>query len=131
MTARQWTREGLDAAHPEVKAAGWSWALRSSGQPYAVQARSGSRHEVDVAADTLRSEALVPMAEPYHLDPPPSIALAVILASRGQDSLGAMADALDGFASHEGGDISTTPQDAASGAYRHAAMMLRRGTVAP
>lgn len=126
MTARQWTREELDRAHPDVKAEGWTWALWDNGKTPVAMAADQSRWVVVVEGRLVCADEGGDLIRPLA-----SIALAVILASKGLDSLGAMADELDGFASHEGGDISTTPQDAASGAYRHAALMLRRGTVEP
>jgi hypothetical protein len=74
-------------------------------------------------------------------DPPADVCLAVILASRGMDSLGAMAAELDRLRDVELARIAPLADagrharayhaDGAAGGLRIAAAMLRRGTVQP
>jgi hypothetical protein len=110
--ARQWTREALDLAHPEVAAAGWEWALWDNGNtPTAVDGQDFV---------TVADGRVFGLYQRLPLD----VALAVILASRGMDSLGTMADALD-----ERAQVSSST--VAAGAMLGAAAMLRRGTVKP
>jgi hypothetical protein len=142
MSTRQWTREALDAAHPEVKAAGWEWIIED-GRPVAVEKLLDGRfHPARIDIRTWPSED----NEHEHLHcekrpPPPSVALAVILASRGMDSLGGMADAMTTEATTHrtmaGMALDARKPTVAQCAelmvevYDKAAAMLRRGTVDP
>jgi hypothetical protein len=119
--ARQWTREELDRVHPLPD--GWAWRQRPNGSWCATYAASGVRCDVWVSAGSLI--AMVEGAtEPLNFDPPINVALPVILASKGLDSLGAMAAAMD-----TEGDLNGSSW--AKVAYRWCAAMLRRGTVEP
>jgi hypothetical protein len=139
MTARQWTREALDAAHPEVKAAGWEWVRRPNDSWCARRWADGIRCDVWVSAGSLYAECAAPMAEPHDIAPPNDIALAAILASRGMDSLGAMAGALEGRAANADFDAAasladeetSSNYDGEADGLRFAADMLRRGRVSP
>jgi hypothetical protein len=136
---RQWTKEELDRVHPLV---GWAWAYRANGSWCARNEENGRRRDVWVSgAGHLVAECSIPMAMPYSIDPPVDIALAVILASKGRDSLAAMADALEVAAdadhraaaesdSHGERDDANTLDGRASGKVE-AAAMVRRGTVEP
>jgi hypothetical protein len=130
MTARQWTREALDAAHPLPE--WWEWAQRPNGSWLARNRYKGAVSDVWVSSGTLVAECSLPMAEPYAINPPLDVALPVILASRGMDSLGAMAaemerqaDALDPGPRSPIGQTWAAQGQAVI--YRVAAM-LRRGT---
>jgi hypothetical protein len=143
---RQWTRDALDAAHPEVKAAGWEWK-HGGDKPTAIRANydgdagPGDWHVWVDECDTVCSMFYYRTggSEPY--DPPTDIALAVALASRGMDSLGAMAAEIDRLRDGELARIAPLADagrherayhaDGAAGGFRIAAAMLRRGTVNP
>ncbi len=125
MTARQWTREELDRVHPLPE--GWAWRLWE-GEPMAC---SGT---LEVFADG--SEVWGQGRESNMTSLPVDVCLAVILASRGMDSLGAMADAM-AVKADESLALSCQAKDecelhiGCASAWLDAAAMLRRGTVAP
>ncbi len=128
MNTRQWTVE-------ELKAAGWSWRIDIDGT-VAAQAddKADGRFVQVVWVDPMGR-----LASSHGCVPPEAIALAVILASRGMDSLGTMADALDGLRRVSlqcGEDSPSDSEDAAvfsveASAYAVGSAMLRRGTVQP
>lgn len=94
-STRTWTVEELDIAHPEVKAAGWSWELWDDGRtPVAYD----DRRSISV---TQNGRVVAATANGSTFSPPRDIALAVILASRGLPSLAVMADRLDKIADDE------------------------------
>jgi hypothetical protein len=135
MTTRQWTKEELDRAHPLV---GWAWAYRANGSWCARNEENGRRRDVWVSGvGHLVAECSVPMGMPYSIDPPSDIALAVILASKGLDSLAAMARSLDDFAAFVRKDADSSRLHVKATCVAQAelseavAAMLRRGTVKP
>lgn len=139
--ARLWTSAELDRVHPLPD--GWTWGYRPGGAICARRELSGRyRHDVWVDGRCIRSTCSMPMADPYHEDPPADVALAVVLASKGLDSYGAMAAALEVEArNHREWAGPTTPTGqantadamsesaAVADAYDHAAKMLRSGVV--
>jgi hypothetical protein len=127
--ARQWTREELDRVHPLPEADGfhilyaWEWCVAG---PH-VSAREVDTSEpnevwVDGNGNLASSEG----------EPPASVALAVILASRGMDSREAMAAAMDTVAERvKAAPIASEEMRGRAWQATAAAMMLRRGRVAP
>jgi hypothetical protein len=85
MTARQWTCEALDAAHPLPD--GWIWCV--AGEHIGALEVGGPFDPNEVWVD---EHGFLATSE---REPPADIAFAVILASRGVDSLGAMDVALE------------------------------------
>jgi hypothetical protein len=117
---------------------GWTWAHRANGGWCARFVGNGYRCDVWISASTVCAARYIPMGEPWAVNPPDDVALAVILASKGLDSLAAMADALETEArnhraSRERFGYNPHPNDATSveDAYTHAAAMLGRGMVNP
>lgn len=135
---REWTREELDRVHPLPE--GWAWARRLNGSWFARHFANGARCEVWVSAGSLIA-AVYGAAEPESIDPPVDVALPVILASKGLDSLGEMADemALEAAKAKERARTHRLNRQTAM-AYSNdgqqsgltaAAAMLRRGRVQP
>lgn len=144
MTARVWTIEELDRVHPLPD--GWSWVGRGGGQWLAVRtgydgdAGPGDWHIWVDECDTFCSMFYYyprGASEPY--DAPTDVALPVLLASKGLDSLGEMADALEGErvkaeqatcdAASVRFTIKANRHAGAAEAFAQSAAMLRRGTV--
>jgi hypothetical protein len=126
---RQWTREALDAAHPKVKAAGWEWMAGGSD----ILAWRRTDHGIVQVSVVNGSHAVD--RHPYDRTPVPvAVSEAVILASRGMDSLGAMAAAMT-VKADESLALSCQAKDecefhiGCASAWLDAAAMLRRGTV--
>lgn len=131
MTARVWTRKELDRVHqlPE----GWAWELWGGSKQVAITA---DRSQWATVRDGhLQSTDLCPDAD---------VSLAVILASKGLDSLGAMAAELERRAvaadrdakkvaqyTATDGEVDAAGYEGEAQGLRYAAAMLRRGTVAP
>lgn len=142
MTTRIWTLEALDAAHPEVKAAGWAWGLSGSEQePYALL---GDSRIIRATNGRIRQIERVGGKWLLDVDVDGDVALAVLLACRGLDSLGTMVEQLEvEEKNHRAWAGPTTPTGAANNAhtmaesaavadaYADAASLLRgsRGTV--
>jgi hypothetical protein len=88
MTSRQWTREELDRVHPLPD--GWEWA--EILEPNICDQRWCAVYgDDDPGRVSVTVEGFV---EVDGEDVPVAVALAVILASQGLDSLAAMADAM-------------------------------------
>lgn len=144
MTARVWTVEELDWVHKLPD--GWAWEIHG-GKPRAMAAApdppidcTGDWHVWVDDLGELASQAIGPRCyregETDHVDPPADVALAVILASKGLDSLGAMADAMEReAAASDGANARTNAQRSIACGIRQglwsAIIMLRRGTVQP
>ena len=134
MSARVWTVEELDLVHHEVKRKGWTWAL-DDGRPFAHLGPIDQVGTITVRVDEYRDGVReiccerVVFAQDWpddtvREDPDIDVALAVILASQGRDSLEAMAEALDTQA------LGTRSLGRSRG-LRESAAMLRSGTVKP
>jgi hypothetical protein len=127
---RQWTREALDAAHPLPR--GWYWRVdddgADEGDGYHVIAVDPSDHD-PFNDDDAEVWVLDGGLESTRASIPVDIALAVILASLGMDSLGAMADAMKTRAEAlRSGPIVSDADFGESTGFRKCAAMLRRGT---
>jgi transcriptional regulator GlxA family with amidase domain len=131
MTTRVWTKEKLNEAHPLPKSkdgstSSWMWEL--DGEPPTWDATLTDYSDSVFVCDdgTLGSMSG---------EPPADVALAVILASKGLDSMEAMAREVERFA----GIVRATGDDDRSAVLagrersrlREVAEMLRRGTVKP
>jgi hypothetical protein len=137
MTARQWTREALDAAHPLD---GWKWKHGHSGW-YAEAIADTQQWNAGDVVSARGGQVCRLDANSEYWPAPHDVAMAVILASRGMDSLGAMAAAAGGWAGDadaqaHAADIGNRPRDSArhdgeGAAFERCAAMLRRGTVKP
>jgi hypothetical protein len=134
---RQWTREALDAAHPLD---GWKWKHGHSGW-YAEAIADTQQWNAGDVVSARGGQVCRLDANSEYWPAPHDVALAVILASRGMDSLGAMAAAMleTGHCleleavTHDGhGDRETACiRSGEALGLRAAAAMLRRGTVKP
>jgi hypothetical protein len=134
MTTRVWTREALDAAHPEVKAAGWMWRANAITGWDAVRF-----DEIGRLVGRVSANRTCVFATLNNL--PSDVHLAVILASRGMDSLGVMAAKMEteaathrtmaGMALDARKPTVAQCAELMADVYDSAAAMLRRGTVAP
>lgn len=121
MTARVWTEAELDRVHPLPKGTAdgirnrppWFWRVDQTGPvAFTVAPDDGCEVWVDAGGRLCSSDG----------DPPADVALAVILASKGLDSMEAMAASLE--------DDADCEDDLRADRYlRKAAAMLRRGTV--
>ena len=131
--ARIWTIEELTRVHPLPD--GWTWA---------AERVTAVRGDWEVWLDD--EGELCSWYEPdggsmLRCDPPADVALAVILASKGLDSLAAMADALDKMADtalsrikplvDAGRSERAYQADGDATGLRTGARMVRRGTVNP
>ena len=131
MTTRVWTREELDRVHPLPD--GWSWELHETG-PCAsrrIEHHSGCMKRVEVKVVKGNMWALL-RREDTELGEwvvaPADVALAVILASRGCDSLAEMAGRLE--ADSRKGAVHDWERGYAAG-LAFAAAVVRRGRVNP
>jgi hypothetical protein len=118
---RQWTLEKLNEGHPLPD--GWAWRLWD-GEPMAC---SG---DLEIFADG--DEVWGQGRESNMTALPSKVCLAVILASQGLDSREAMAADLDERVAKALPRAEDSPyHEGLLTGYACAAMMLRRGTVAP
>lgn len=115
MTARVWTVEELDRVHPLPD--GWRWHWDIIGLRWVAQATDASFDAVVADGSTVHLRDGID----HRVYPPPAaVALPVLLASKGLDSLGALADAL-----------SECLPSASASERLWATAMLRRGRVNP
>jgi hypothetical protein len=114
MTDRIWTVEDLDRVHPieDESDEGWTWKLDEDGRPFAV---NGDRARIMVdslgrlCCDDIDGDNA-------------NVALAVILASKGLDSLEAMAVEVERR-------VSNATLGGLLGVWRDVVAMLRRGSI--
>ena len=115
MTARVWTCEELDRVHPLPE--GWTWEWWEREQAWAIcRAVGGGWMYFDADGR--------PHTDVFAGDPPREAVLALCLASKGLDSMEAMADEVERFST-----LHEQPAKYRS-RLREVAAMLRRGTVA-
>ena len=117
MTARGWTREELDRVHPLPD--GWAWRLWA-GEPMACSGTLEIFADGDEVWGQGRESSMTAL--------PCAVALAVILASRGCDSLAEMAGRLE--ADSRKGAVHDWERGYAAG-LAFAAAVVRRGRVNP
>jgi hypothetical protein len=129
MSDRVWTIEELDRVHPLD---GWAWAFDDQVGWYARTMHGNATVCID-----LQGEVLALWGGTEKISPHRNVALAVILVSKGQDSMKAMADKLADVAkdNRARADRAYTDTHAArvegmADAYEDVAAMLIRGTVA-
>jgi hypothetical protein len=116
MTSRQWTREDLDRVHPLPD--GWTWEQDYVGEWCAANRTTKRRPGLVRLTDDGRLDGGVKLGPDELI--PADVALAVILASQGLDSLAALADAV-----HE------TLVTGSASERLWVAAMVRRGKVTP
>lgn len=88
MTARVWTREELDRMHPLHE--GWAWRQAKDGRWYAIALYDSPGWEAGDVVEVLDGQVRRDDAGDDWWPAPVDVALAVILASKGLDSLAEM-----------------------------------------
>ncbi len=134
MNGRVWTVKELDRVLPLPE--GWTWSIASGlseFDPTRPWAFGVGDRGVEVDADGAVSAQ---DGNGRRFDPPAEVALAVILASQGRDSMEAMAEAMDGIArviaaSKVGQAAYDGAMECAAAATGRCAEILRRGRVKP
>jgi hypothetical protein len=120
MNVRVWTLEELDLAHPLPD--GWEWSIASGlGEFDSTRPWAFGVGDLGVELD-LEGRVVANDGNGKRFDPPADVALAVILASNGLDSMETMAFEVERR-------VSTSTLGGLLVAWRDVAAMLRRGTV--
>lgn len=132
---RKWTLDELEGTHPLPEADGlhilypWAWRIDDSG-PVAFEVGPAEPNEVWVDHHGCLASG--------DGEPPAAVAVAVIFAAHGMDSLSTMADELerrsqaaraDAVANGDWSELLAAACDAEANVYREAAAMLRCGRV--